>query len=934
MASPQWGNLPAACRILPNWVLWKAVEREGRVTKVPLDRYGKNASSTASHTWCHLDEARAAFESGKGDGVGFVFSRASGISGIDLDHCRDASTGEIDAWAVKILDRLNSYSEISPSGQGVHILVRGLLPEGVDGRKKALLGDGYRPNAAIEIYSAGRYFTMTGNILPGHPQGVEDRQAELTAFFEELFGRSQGEAGKKPTDQAVDGASLSDEAVIDLMLKSAHAEEIGRLLRGDTSAYGGDDSAADMALCNHLAFWTGKDPQKMDRIFRKSGLMRPKWDEKRGAQTYGERTITEAINGTAECYEPGSDILAKIKANPRALKDPAVLEGLARLRAEDPIEYDLVLEAVRKDRKGLRVATINELVDRHSKKTTMTEQPNDDIKAKALAIAEQGDPLRYLIWQAQMNHLGDIDYQEVLIASIASAASQTSNGIQPGGTGEKGSGKSDACAAVYHLIPPDRRLDGSLSPMSLFYLQETGRLKPGMILFSDDVEYEPIVPIYKRSTARFQHGITHFSVSGGKDRHGIELKIPPRIVWWLTSVEGVANEQAFDRQYPISTDSSPEHKKRVAKEIAARRARKELRLSADEGVEIARGIIADIFANGPFRVLIPQAEKAEWLKVSDFRGQEQFWDLVDALVILRWRQHERDPDGWLIAKDEDLVEAKGILSHHKVAHYADLTDAEVKVVGALSSGLPMTQKELTEALGIAQSTLSERLRSIIAKSAIVTEDVIGGRKVYALNPQMQLGKDYWVNLDLIDIKTDISETYRRRQIALSDCYRYVIGIPIGIIINNSSRVPTSLSVNKEKSIEKGYPCNDCGRCPLREYHSSLSQPKTTDNATNQQQETLSGTDNQPNNATDKSDNAISESTNEPITQTSAAVDEKAVDETVAVRFNTDYQTDWKDADGKTFMRQFQEGEVAQVSPFRVQAWAKRGVVDILEEAGA
>lgn len=495
------------------------------------------------------------------------------------------------------------------------------------------------------------------------------------------------------------------------------------------------------------------------------------------------------------------------------------------------------------------------------------------IHEKALAIAQYGDPLRYLIWQAQRNHLGDIDYQKVLISSTASAASLTSNGIQPGGTGEKGSGKSNACAAVYHLIPPDRRLDGSLSPMSLFYLQETGRLKPGMVLFSDDVEYEPIIPIYKRATARFQQGISHFSVSSGRSRQGIELKVPPRIIWWLTSVEGVANEQAFDRQYPISTDSSYEHKKRVAREIAARRARKELKLADDEGIEIARAIIADIFANGPFKVLIPQAERAEWLKVSDFRGQEQFWDLVDALVILRWRQHKQDPDGWLIAKDSDLVEAKAILTHHKVAHFADLTEAEVKVVGMMSSGQPMTQKDLTEALGIAQSTLSERLRSIMAKSAIITEDNDHGKKVYTLNPNMQLKREFWNALDLIDIKTDISEDYRSRQIALSACYRYVIGIPIGIIINISSRIPSSLSVDKKVCMERGYPCDDCEKCPLKKYHLHISEKRPITDQ-NQQQEPLSDTDKPNQYPTDKTDNAIGEGTGIPIRQTGDAVGEK------------------------------------------------------------
>lgn len=120
----------------------------------------------------------------------------------------------------------------------------------------------------------------------------------------------------------------------------------------------------------------------------------------------------------------------------------------------------------------------------------------------------------------------------------------------------------------------------------------------------------------------------------------------------------MANDRAFDRQYPISTDSSPDHKKRVAREIADRRARPEKRFAEDEGVEVARAIIADMMDSGPFKVKIPQAERATWLKTSDFRGQEQFWDLVDALVVMRWRQHKRDSEGWLIAEDRDLIEAK------------------------------------------------------------------------------------------------------------------------------------------------------------------------------------------------------------------------------------------------------------------------------------
>ena len=568
----------------------------------------------------------------------------------------------------------------------------------------------------------------------------------------------------------------------------------------------------------------------------------------------------------------------RIEADPRTIKDPAVIRVLAVTRTNDPIEYDLTIDAIKKANRGLKVDTINKVVDEWIQKNSQTTEKHietpRDIKEKALAIATKGDPLKFLIWQAQRNHLGDIDYQKVLIASIASAASNTSNGIQPGGNGEKGSGKSDACAATYHLIPMDRRLDGSLSPMSLFYLQQKGMLKPGMILFSDDVEYGPITPIFKRSTARFQQGITHFTVSGGKTREAMELKIPPRMVWWLTSVESVDNEQAFDRQHPISTDSSIGHKQRVTKEIAARRARKELRLAEDEGIHVSRAIIADIFDNGLFKVLIPQAEKAEWLKVSDFRGQEQFWDLVDALCILRWRQRRKDENGWLIAEDQDLIEAKAIHSAHKVAHFADLTEAEVKVIGVMTSGQQYTQKQLTEALDIAQCTLSQRLKSIMAKTPIITEDYEQGKKLYSLNPNKQLGADYWNHIEMIKLKIDKMETYCSQTNALLQCYCNLIGIPIGMIINNSNRIPSSLLQLKEESIEDI--CNhlrSCGNCPWvrGDISSILILPKNTNNDQKEQQETLLYSNKSDNNGAIDTNNVIGKAVGTQIRQSGDAV---------------------------------------------------------------
>lgn len=315
---PRWENIPGDIGILPNWVLWEARLRDGKVTKAPLDIYGSSASTTAPHTWKDLPTVKGAFEKGKGHGVGFVFKREHGITGVDLDHCRDPETGEIDEWAKRILDTLSSYSEISPSRTGVHIFVKGVLPEGVNGRKHMLKGDDYREGAAIEMYCDGRYFTVTGERLLEYPPTIEDRQDQLNAIYARFFGNDEDSPQKRERELLPERGELTapvnedeDEALLQKIRRSAQGALFVELFdQGDTSRYGGDDSAADMALCNMLAFWTANDPVRMDRLFRKSRLYRPKWDERRGVMTYGERTIKEAISHTTEVYSPIDGILS------------------------------------------------------------------------------------------------------------------------------------------------------------------------------------------------------------------------------------------------------------------------------------------------------------------------------------------------------------------------------------------------------------------------------------------------------------------------------------------------------------------------------------------------------------------------------------------------------------------------------------------------
>ena len=145
-------NIPEELRQRPQWVVWKLVPGDKRDDKVPYIAGGVGkASTTDLMTWRTLEEAVQAFEAGRYDGVGFVFSSGDPFAGVDLDDCRDPETGALEEWAQEIVETFGGYAEASPSGTGVHIIVRGKAPNKKRGR--------------VEAYSSERFFTVTGEAL-------------------------------------------------------------------------------------------------------------------------------------------------------------------------------------------------------------------------------------------------------------------------------------------------------------------------------------------------------------------------------------------------------------------------------------------------------------------------------------------------------------------------------------------------------------------------------------------------------------------------------------------------------------------------------------------------------------------------------------------------------------------------------------------------
>ena len=153
------GTIPLRLRERDQWVVWRAEQRDGKPTKVPysIAHPSRRASVDDPASWGRFDDAMhvQARASLRLDGVGYVLTAADGLVGIDLDHCRDRESGAVEPWALAIVTRIDSYTEISPSGTGLRIFARGTLPP--TGRRKD----------RIEMYGSGRYLTLTGHRFSG-----------------------------------------------------------------------------------------------------------------------------------------------------------------------------------------------------------------------------------------------------------------------------------------------------------------------------------------------------------------------------------------------------------------------------------------------------------------------------------------------------------------------------------------------------------------------------------------------------------------------------------------------------------------------------------------------------------------------------------------------------------------------------------------------
>lgn len=273
----RYEQFPEELKQVPQFVCWAGAD------KIPKNPHtGGNARSNDRDTWGSFDQAISACEAYGFDGVGFMF--AEPYFGVDLDHCLDRSD-----FVDDFVDTLKSYAEISKSGDGVHIICRGTLPEG------------RRRKGGVEMYSQGRYFICTGNIYNTAYKAVVDCTESIKELRAKYMPEEQSQVVYARSMAAV---SLDDAEIIDKARNAKSGYLFAALYDGAWEGVFPSQSEADLAFCNQLAFWTGRNEAQMDRIFRSSGLMREKWDKRRGEDTYGRLTIRRACDGCREVYNP------------------------------------------------------------------------------------------------------------------------------------------------------------------------------------------------------------------------------------------------------------------------------------------------------------------------------------------------------------------------------------------------------------------------------------------------------------------------------------------------------------------------------------------------------------------------------------------------------------------------------------------------------
>ncbi|MCK4270360.1 MAG: DUF3987 domain-containing protein [Methanogenium sp.] len=274
----KYQGIPDELKEYNQWLLWRLENKR----KIPLSVAGRKTDPTRADMPFEL-VARVS-QNSMFSGIGFSFQKHDPFVAIDYDHILDESGNIEDPEIEDEIQHLNSYTEISPSGTGLHVIVKGNRQDGwKTGARKG----------CRELYFSGRYFTITGELYRESPTVIREIEEDLlTKIYKKVTSNTSSSVGELKTTPP---PSIQDNEIISRLQTSDVTKS---LFAGDTTGYK-SHSEADQALCNHIAFYT-REPEQIDRIFSQSGLYREKWNR----EGYKNTTIETALSLEQSTFEP------------------------------------------------------------------------------------------------------------------------------------------------------------------------------------------------------------------------------------------------------------------------------------------------------------------------------------------------------------------------------------------------------------------------------------------------------------------------------------------------------------------------------------------------------------------------------------------------------------------------------------------------------
>jgi len=692
---PMVENIPEEIKTLPQWCMWIRKERQnGTYTKIPYQTNTRQASSTDRDTWNTLDNVLKAYNNNKKkfSGIGFFFSEETGIMGIDLDHVKNQDTGECNPEALKILKLLNSYTEISPSGTGFHVYVKGKVP----GKRRRVgnyeMYTGARWNEDKGKLLEGRYFTVTGNRVKDYPATINDAQEAIDTLYKQWFPGEEKQkqetirtqpgtqSEKQTTVQMQTGSKLSDSEIIEIASRASNSQKFNKLYKGISEGYP-SQSEADLAFCSMLAFYT-QDREQIERIFRDSGLYR---EEK--PDDYRKRTIETALNGLTETYNPE-------KASGR----PEHTNENKKTRKEQPPDLEENTDEGEEEAAEDRI-----------------QKYPEHIREAAYLILKEGDAFDFAMKTWSCLHVGDEITGQSCLCAFAATYILNSHGLHVKPSGESGKGKSDCIESALPLLPSHKYITGSLSSKALFYDKS---LKNGLIVYCDDARLSTEqIDTIKQSTSDYQKQTEHRTV---KKQEFFKGRIPARTTWLISSVDGFDDDQLANRFILPDVDGSPEQDQRVLEHL--KKMESHMYSYDDDAVQICRCIF-DILDKELYRISVPFTDAILWRNPENRRNFSKFLDVIRSVTLFKIFQRECF-EGVYLSTVEDYERALTIYTGTAENNATNLTEKELQTLRVIAGKNTYTNEGFVKTRG--ETTVSD-LRHALKVSQGRVHQILHGK---------------------------------------------------------------------------------------------------------------------------------------------------------------------------------------------------------------